>query len=357
MRKQNYKWSALFIAVAVMVWICALGAMAGEGSNDNSLADLGILTEGAEVFPEFTYGVTEYEVRVPAGTQQLELDPVPTNGNAWIVDITGTELVDGETTVEITVEAENGERYPYHLHVTESGAAAVQETEPVPQTEPETEPEPETEDPRYVKVDRTTLQEAENTINALKEETRSFRERSMMLLNLLYGLIAVTVVLLFIAVNQFLKKRDLKAALKEYKGYGYSKKQTDGGYPQDNGGHGYENQERRGQGYSDQNYGRRDYANQSDAGQNYEYERESYDMAQQPQRRYGNEPAPQSGLQRQGLQPEPPVKRDDPATVPKPQKAGKRQKKMPEYEQPQPQEQKPQRKGKSGDVEITMIDL
>lgn len=292
----------------VMTWMCAIGVMAGEGSNDNSLADLGILTEGAEVFPEFTYGVTEYEVRVPAGTQKLELDPIPTNGNAWIVDITGTELVNGEATVEITVEAENGERYPYHLHVTENGSQqAVTETEFLPQTETETETEPETEDPRYVKVDRTTLQEAESTINALKEETRSYRDRSTMLMRILYGMIAFSIVLLFVVINLLLKKKDLKAELQECRGYSYPA--------------------------------------------------EYYNEPQQGRYMAG----PGENVQQQAERPEPPARRDDPETVPKPQKAKKKPKKMPEYQQqPQPNQarglRKPQEE-RPENVEITMIDL
>ncbi len=337
MRKRSSKWKILFILTAVLAWMCAVSVMAGEGSNDNSLADLGILTEGAEVFPEFEYGVTEYEVRVPAGTQELELDPIPTNGNAWIVDITGTELVDGETTVEITVEAQNGERYPYYLHVTESGSAAVApETEPAPQTEPETEPEPETEDPRYVKVDRTTLQEAENTINALKDETRSYRNRSTMLMRILYGMIAFSVVLLFIVINLLLKKKDLKSELQKYRGYGYRQEPETGKYPQE-----YEGS-------------RQEKAYASRGNHTQAYEGDSERQAQQ----YAQEREPQLQVYR----PEPLVERDDPATAPKPQKAKKKSKKMPEYQQPKPQPRKengqsPQKKEKTDKVEITMIDL
>ncbi len=341
MRMQNYKRGALFLMAIILSWVCAISVTAGEGSNDNSLADLGILTEGAEVFPEFGYGVTEYEVRVPAGTQKLELDPVPTNGNAWVVDITGTELVDGETTVEITVEAENGERYPYYLHVKESGAPAVQETEPVPQTEPETEAEPETEDPRYVKVDRTTLQEAESTINALKDETRSYRDRSTMLMRILYGMIAFSVVLLFIVINLLLKKKDLKEELQEYRGYGYSRGSGQAEEP------GYSRNK------DDSGYGGRNC------------DRQGYDTGyRQTQRQYEGAYKQEQEPQLQVYRPEPPAERDDPATVPKPQKAKKRSKKMPEYQEPQKpvQQQKregqsPQKKGKSDGVEVTMIDL
>ena len=69
--------------------------------------------------------------------------------------------------------------------------------------------------------------------------------------------------------------------------------------------------------------------------------------------------------QLQVYRPEPLPQRDDPATVPKPQKAKKKPKKMPEYQNPQQQSQPqyqehgktPQKKGKNDNVEITMIDL
>lgn len=336
MRMRNYKRKAMILLTLALAWLCALGVSAGEGSNDNSLADLGILTEGAEVFPEFEYGVTEYEVRVPAGTQQIELDPVPSNGNATIADITGTELVDGETTVAITVQAENGEQYPYYLHVAEVGSQlpTPAETEPVPETEPETETESETEDPRYVKVDRTALEEAENTISALKDETRSYRDRSTMLMRLLYGMIAFSVILLFIVINLLLKKKDLKAELQEYMGYDYAPG------PQEN------------------------YAGGQQGGYA-QPQQDSYTGGQQ-----GSYAQPQQGSyaggqpqepQLQVYRPEPPVRRDDPETVPKPQKAKKKPKKMPEYQQPQPQQQEfnrqPPKDEKSEGVEITMIDL
>lgn len=309
MRSQGYKWRLTAILAALLVWLCGLSVTAGEGSNDNSLASLGILTEGAEVTPEFGYGVTEYNVTVPAGTQELQLDPVTSNENAWIVDITGTALTDGATTVEIIVSAENGEQYPYYLHVTEAAGQAPAEVQTeAPQTEPETEPEPETEDPRYVKVDRTAFQEAENTIVALKEETRSYRDRSAILMRILYGMIAFCVVLLFIVINLILKKKDLKTELEEYMGYGYPQEPP------------------------------ADYA----------------DIREQPERHAAGY---DSGIQE--YQPEPEMERDDPATVPKPQKARKKSRQMPEYQKPPQQEynyRKPE-DSKAENVEITMIDL
>lgn len=311
MERQTFKWKTLIILTVILTWLCGWSVTAEDGSNDNSLASLGILTEGAVVSPDFAYGVTEYDVTVPAGTQEIQLDPVPTNGNAWIVDITGTALTNGETTVEIIVSAANGEQYPYYLHVKEAAAQppAVPETE-APQTEPPTETEPQTEDPRYVKVDRTALQDAENTIAALKDETRIYRDRSAMLVRILYGMIAFCVVLLFVVINLILKKKDLKAELQEYMGYGY---------PQD-------------------------------------IQEEPADAPAGRERRARREEPEEPEIQ---PEPEPEMLRDDPATVPKPQKARKKAKRMPEYQKPQQQEyeyQKPD-DSKAEDVEITMIDL
>lgn len=337
MRSKGFGWKALLL---VCVLVCGFYTAAGaEGlSNDNSLSSLGILTEGAEVSPEFGYGVTEYDVTVPEGTQELELDPVTSNENAWIVDISGTQLTDGETTVEIIVSAESGEQFPYYLHVTASGAAAggaqteEAQTEQA-QTESETETEPETEDPRYVRVDRNSLEEANNTIEALKTEVSSYRDRVGILMRILYGMIAFCVVLLFVVINLVLKKKDMKAELNEYRSFGYPP--SDAGYPdaQDAGAYS--------QGA--------DYGQSADYGQEYDQYGQPYDYQEQD----FADAKPESRRR-------PEAKRDDPETVPKPSKAKKKPKKMPEYQQPETgytYQQPPQGKGKDKNVEITMIDL
>lgn len=335
MNIKKYRWKAALLLVITLTWGLCMTTSAEGASNDNSLASLGILTEGAEVSPEFQYGRTEYDVTVPAGTEKLELDPVPSNENAWIVDITGTELVEGEATVTITVSAESGEQYPYYLHVKASGdasgaAAAPAETEPQTETEKQTETEPETEDPRYVKVDRTALEEAENTITALKTETSSYRDRAGILMKILYGMIAFCVVLLFVVINLILKKKDLKAELNEYRGYGYPQGQTSG-YPEEQG---YAEQP-----YYDQSMGQQAYFEHG---------------AEQQQTYMQEEPMMQN------YQPQETVIPDDPTTVPKPSKAKKKPKKMPEYQQ-MPKEytyqQPAQEKNADKNVEVTMIDL
>ena len=84
MNEKRYCVKAAILLVITLVWGLCMPVFAGSASNDNSLSSLGILTEGAEVSPEFEYGRTEYDVTVPAGTQKLELDPVPSHGAAWI---------------------------------------------------------------------------------------------------------------------------------------------------------------------------------------------------------------------------------------------------------------------------------
>lgn len=312
MKKNQTRWKVLLLTALILVMLCGVQISVQAASGDNSLATLGILTEGAEISPEFYYSTIEYHVKVPAGTARLELDPVPSNANASIVEITGQELVDGKTTVEILVEAENGNRYTYYLYV-EADAASAAPVETEAQTEPQTEAEtePETEDPRYVRVDRNSLQEAENTISALKAEISSYRDRLDILMKILYGLIGVCVILLFVVINLILKKKDLKSELQRYMGYGY---------PQE--GETAQTQE-----------------NYSYPDQNYEYENNGYDG------QYKNEPYPQQ------------MPYDDPNEVPKPTKARKAEKPKPEYQRPAKQMEYQPNEQASESVEINMIDL
>ena len=356
MNEKRYCVKAAILLVITLVWGLCMPVFAGSASNDNSLSSLGILTEGAEVSPEFEYGRTEYDVTVPAGTQKLELDPVPSHGAAWIADISGTELTNGEATVTITVSAENGEQYPYHLHVkAEGGAVAPVETEPQTETEKETETEPQTEDPRYVKVDRTAMEEAEKTITALKTEVGSYRDRSGILMKILYGMIAFCVILLFVVINLILKKKDLKTELNEYRGFGYPQ----GSASDYTAGQNYEAEE-----YFDEKPAKRQKKDKSSSkrrrkkgGEEMEQNQESmtaasgYDQeSMQDQMWYDEEDAGSQEWYGQN---------DDPTTVPKPSKAKKKAKKMPEYQQ-QPEYTYRQPAGKKQadkDVEVTMIDL
>lgn len=370
-------WKVLVLTALMVLALCGTMVSVQASSGDNSLSTLGILTEGVEVSPEFYYSTIEYNVKVPAGTVRLELDPIPSNPNASIVGITGQDLVDGKTTVEILVEAENGNRYTYFLYVEEDASAAEPAVQTEAQTEPETEEEtePETEDPRYVRVDRNSLQEAENTISALKAETGNYRDRLDILMKILYGLIGFCVILLFVVINLTLKKKDLKSELQKYMGYGYPQEsgemQQGAGAPYQNG-YGYDNanytydgqnadQVMGYDGYQDQNGYEQDAF---DAQQG--YPQQNYD-AQQSYPEQGAYGEPEGYGQQESYQEQPETKvskkekkkrrSDDPATVPKPAKARKAEKPMPKYQKPAKQADYQPNEKASENVEINMIDL
>lgn len=305
MNKRKNECRALLVLAVMLIWLCSITVQAEGASGDNSLSSLGIITEGVTVSPEFYYSTIEYNVTVPAGTTRLELEPVTSNSNAWIVGIEGQDLVNGETTVKITVSAENGSQYAYYLYVEEeksadpsASAPGVQVMQPI-ETEPETEEtEPQTEDPRYVKVDREAMEAASATIEKLKTEAGSYRDRMELLMKILYGMIGFCVILLFVVINLLLKKKDLNAELRNYRGYGYPTNPS----------------------------------SEKKRAAAEEYER------QKPQA-----PQPQQ---------------DDPMTVPKPSKAKKQAKRMPEYEKAQQAyDYEPKTEHSDKDVEVTMIDL
>ena len=246
MKGRKTVWKSVLLTVMLLAWMClAVPALAEEASGDNSLSSLGITTEGVTVSPDFYYSTIEYQVTVPNGTSRLELDPVTSNSGASILSIDGQDIgSDGTTTVAITVQAANGNQITYYLYVTTDtttqAATPAAETETEAVTEAQTETEPETEDPRYVKVDRNALEEAEKTISTLKTETGNYRDRVTLLTRILYGMIALCVILLFAVINLVLKKKDLKAELQNYMGYGYDPGagEADGGSAQqdyDNG--------------------------------------------------------------------------------------------------------------------------
>ena len=342
MKGRKTVWKSILLTVMLLVWTCmAVPALAEEASGDNSLSSLGITTEGVTVSPDFYYSTIEYQVTVPSGTSRLELDPVTSNSGASILGIDGQDIgSDGTTTVAITVQAANGNQITYYRYVTTDtttqAAAPAAETETEAVTEAQTETEPETEDPRYVKVDRNALEEAEKTISTLKTETGNYRDRVTLLTRILYGMIALCVILLFAVINLVLKKKDLKAELQNYMGYGYDPGagEADGGYAAqagyDNGGYNATQQ-----GYDNGGY---------DAQNDFE------DPFEQQQ--------PLSKKEQKKLKKEKAAMADDPATVPKPSRAKKKAKQMPEYQPPQPEHQyQPPKEKTSEHVEVNMIDL
>lgn len=232
MRKREGKMRQLVKKVSWMIMLAMMvSALAGitvSASDDNSLADLGITTEGVTVTPDFVYSTWTYDVTVPAGTTELALSPVPSSDSATIAEVSGTTLnEDGTGTVYITVQAQSGARFTYTLNVTGGGAlpepeTAAPETQPATEAAPQTEApvpqtEPQTEDSRFVRVDKNTIQEAENTITSLKNDIANYRDTISLYTKIMYGLIAVAVLLLFLVINLILRKRDLKAELNDYR--------------------------------------------------------------------------------------------------------------------------------------------
>ena len=222
----NRRCRQLLAAAAILLVITVMSAAAAYASDDNSLASLGIQTQDVVVSPEFRYDIWEYDVEVPAGTTTLTLEPHTTNPSATVDSVTGTTLdPDGTGTVVITVTSESGNTIEYVLHVTqargavdpaqaiaanESSAAVTIDTEVV-------QSERETEDPRFVKVDRNSLEDAEKTIEKLQKTITEQRNHISMLTYVLYALIAVSIVFLFIVISQLLRRRDIAQELAFYK--------------------------------------------------------------------------------------------------------------------------------------------
>ena len=222
----NRRCRQLLAAVTVLIMAAVLYCVPSFASDDNSLASLGIKTEGVVVSPEFRYDIWEYDVEVPAGTKTLELEPHTTNPSATVNSVTGTTLdPDGTGTVVITVTSESGNAIEYVLHVIQGRepidpAEAIKADESAVAMTIDTEvkqSEVETEDPRYVKVDRNSLQDAENTIEKLQKTITEQRSHITMLTYVLYALIAVSIVFLFIVISQLLRRRDIAQELAFYK--------------------------------------------------------------------------------------------------------------------------------------------
>ena len=379
MKGRKTVWKSILLTVMLLVWTCmAVPALAEEASGDNSLSSLGITTEGVTVSPDFYYSTIEYQVTVPSGTSRLELDPVTSNSGASILGIDGQDIgSDRTTTVAITVQAANGNQITYYLYVTTDtttqaaapAAAPAAETETEAVTEAQTETEPETEDPRYVKVDRNALEEAEKTISTLKTETGNYRDRVTLLTRILYGMIALCVILLFAVINLVLKKKDLKAELQNYMGYGYDPGagEADGGYAAqagyDNGGYNATQQGYDNGGYDAQagydNGGYDAQAGYDNGGYDAQagYDNGGYDVQNDFEDPFEQQ-QPLSKKEQKKLKKEKAAMADDPATVPKPSRAKKKAKQMPEYQPPQPEHQyQPPKEKTSEHVEVNMIDL
>lgn len=238
--------SLVAVILAMILAISSQITVFAEQSDDNSLSSLGIETQGVTVSPDFQYDHLNYDVVVPAGTTELQLSPVLSNPNATINSIEGTTLTDGAGTVTITTTAPSGAMTAYTLTITTASntadvdpaqaiaaqentqAAAGQTTAPAQadvaaaqqaqaQSESQSETSPETEDSRYVKVDKNTLQDAEDTITRLQKDLQVYKDRSHQFTYVIYGLIAALVIMLFLLVNLAIRKKDLASELKSYR--------------------------------------------------------------------------------------------------------------------------------------------
>ena len=203
-------WKYQVVLAMLMLWLSSMTVFATSSSSDNSLATLGI--ENAEVSPEFYYSTTEYEVKVPAGTKSLTLDPQPSDVNAEIASIDGNQLDNGNGTVTITVAAEDGSKAVYTLHVTADAAAATEAaaSEAAANQTTASESQPATE-----KKTAQTESVQNDTVKMLNTQVEQVNQKLELAMKILYGMIAFAVILLFIIINLALKNKDLKDDLRE----------------------------------------------------------------------------------------------------------------------------------------------
>lgn len=210
MKKIGKQLERKVIFVLMMVLLLTMTASAEGYSGDNSLAALGV--ENGTVTPEFEYSTWEYNVTVAPGTTELILNPVPSDANAQIIDISGTIIgEDGTTTVIITVQAENGDQFPYTLHVTTDQTAT-----PVSQTEEET---PQTEEPqtetKAPETENAKIKELETKNKLFRSQADEYKEQSERMVKVICILGLAILILIFVIINQLIRNRDLKRDLKE----------------------------------------------------------------------------------------------------------------------------------------------
>lgn len=211
-------WRKTFSVCVMCLALLLTGSVVfgAELSDDNSLSDLGI-ENAVSVTPEFEYSTTEYEVVVPEGTEELLLYPITSNGNASY-NVSGQKLRNGETTVSITVTAESGVQAVYTLYVqaerpnAAEQIAAANETEAPPETQqiPETQPETEAETQAAIETEG-----AADPIGMVLDKVELLKNDTDIAMKVIYGLIAFSVLLLFVVINLILKNRDLKDDLRD----------------------------------------------------------------------------------------------------------------------------------------------
>lgn len=214
MNRARKTWKFSIAAVLMLTWMFAVTAFASGLSDDNSLSSLGLHNGTAQ--QEFVYSTWEYDVVVEPGTTELLLEPTTSNPNATITSITGTVLQDGQATVLINVESESGIPMTYTLHVTE-GDTGTGEAESESETETQTETQMEqTEQQTEPQTEQQTESAAnDTTVQLLQAQVDRLKENTDLTMKIIYGLIALAVILLFVIINLILKNRDLKDDLKD----------------------------------------------------------------------------------------------------------------------------------------------
>lgn len=208
------KLKVSLILSALFMWVMCMPVLAA--SDDNSLSALNV--QNGTVEPEFVYSTWEYNVTVEPGTTELYLEPVTSDGNASITSITGTVLEGGEATVMVNTVSESGIPMTYTLHVREGSTTQVSETAAESEEAEETPTEAPTEAPTEVPTEANTQPQTETeavATNALQDQVSKLKSDSDLMMKILYGLIALTVILLFLIINLILRNRDLKDDLKD----------------------------------------------------------------------------------------------------------------------------------------------
>ncbi len=105
-------------------------------SGDNSLSALSI--SPGTLSPAFKYSVVNYTASVGADVTRVDVDAKTSNAAAKILSVTGNEdLQEGENTIRISVEAENGAPVTYQIVVTRGGTTQAEENGTASQDEPE----------------------------------------------------------------------------------------------------------------------------------------------------------------------------------------------------------------------------
>lgn len=209
-------WKSFMLAALAVLFVMGMTVSADEASGDNSLYSLGL--ENGECSPEFYYSTLEYNVTVPAGTEELLLDPITSASDASIIDISGTTLDEkGNGTVYITVEAANGAQVSYVLNVSSDAPEAEEtsaETEVPDEQKYQEELKKQAESEEAARKTAELQAKAEQA-NKVIAQNESLNEKLNLLMKVLYGLIGLAVVLLFVIINQSLRNKDLKDDLKE----------------------------------------------------------------------------------------------------------------------------------------------